>query len=188
MYCVLCTVYCVLCTVYCVLCTVYCVFLQRPVQKFHGRCFFLTAVKCLYIRKALFFHGRFFLFFTATTAVGRAFFFHFRDVRFTCMFCPKNFFSTSKTEITEIGGPNFTLLFSHTPFLVFLYHFTLAKIRKIRKKKIFFSGKFRPLRCVWGHRKMQKNAKIGCFEHLWLHHIHVSEQAYTIAENGSGRR
>ena len=84
-YCVLCTVYCVLCTVYCVLCTVYCVFLQRPVQKFHGRCFFLTAVKFLYIRKALFFHGRFFLFFTATTAVGRAFFFHFRDVRFTCM-------------------------------------------------------------------------------------------------------
>ena len=48
--------------------------------------FFLTAVKFLYIRKALFFHGRFFLFFTATTAVGRAFFFHFRDVRFTCMF------------------------------------------------------------------------------------------------------
>ena len=29
---------------------------------------------------------------------------------------------------------------------------------------------------------MQKNAKIGCFEHLWLHHIHVSVQAYAIGK------
>ena len=29
---------------------------------------------------------------------------------------------------------------------------------------------------------MQKNAKIGCFEHLWLHHIHVSVQGYTIGK------
>ena len=30
---------------------------------------------------------------------------------------------------------------------------------------------------------MQKNVKIGCFEHLWLHHIHVSVQAYTIGKS-----
>ena len=29
---------------------------------------------------------------------------------------------------------------------------------------------------------MQKNVKIGCFEHLWLHHIHVSVQAYAIGK------
>ena len=29
---------------------------------------------------------------------------------------------------------------------------------------------------------MKKNAKIGCFEHLWLHHIHVSVQGYTISK------
>ena len=55
-----------------------------------------------YIRKALFFHGRFFLFFTATTAVGRAFFFHFRDVRFTCM---KKKTKKKKPKKTTTGAP-----------------------------------------------------------------------------------
>ena len=79
-------------------------------KKFTAVVFFLTAVKFLYIKRALFFHGRFFLFFTATTAVGRAFFFHFRDVRFTCMLQSFKFFSnvTKKKKIPPCSPPSLT--------------------------------------------------------------------------------
>ena len=42
----------------------------------------------------------------------------------------------------------------------------LVKKSKNLKKKNFFSGKFRPLSWVFGHQKVQKNAKIGCFDDL----------------------
>ena len=75
------------------------------------------------------------------------------------------------------------LEFIPQPFSVPPVHFVwasaLSKNRKISKKKFFFSGKFRPLRWVFGHQKMQKNAKIGCFDHLWLHKTHFCVQAYT---------
>ena len=61
----------------------------------------------------------------------------------------------------------------------FVWASTLAKNRKIGKKKFFFPPKFRPLTWVFGHRKVQKNAKIGCFDHLWLHKTHFCVQAYT---------
>ena len=49
----------------------------------------------------------------------------------------------------------------------------LAKIRKISKNEDnIFSWKFRPLSWVFGNQKMQKNAKIGCFDHLGLRQIH----------------
>ena len=65
------------------------------------------------------------------------------------------------------------------PPVHFVWASALSKNRKISKKKFFFSGKFRPLRWVFGHQKMQKNAKIGCFDHLWLHKTHFCVQAYT---------
>ena len=42
----------------------------------------------------------------------------------------------------------------------------VKKSKNLKKKKFFFSGKFRPLSWVFGHQKVQKNAKIGCFDDL----------------------
>ena len=68
-------------------------------------------------------------------------------------------------------------LFVCTLYILYGHH--LSKKSKNLKKKIFFSGKIWPLGWVLGHRKMQKNAKFGCFDHLGFHQIHVFEQSYT---------
>ena len=60
---------------------------------------------------------------------------------------------------------------------------TLAKNRKISKKKFFFENFFREKFGLWvgswGTEKCKKNAKFGCFDHLGFHQIHVFEQSYT---------
>ena len=61
----------------------------------------------------------------------------------------------------------------------FVWASDLSKNRKKIEKKNFFFGKISTLRWVFGHQKMQKNAKIGCFDHLWLHKTHFCVQAYT---------
>ena len=68
------------------------------------------------------------------------------------------------------------------PFVFAIFFFLTRQFSG--EKKFFFRKIFGPLGWVWGHRKMPKNAKIGCFDHLWLHQIHVSEEAYTIPKSG----
>ena len=63
------------------------------------------------------------------------------------------------------------------PPVHFVWASALSKNRKISKKKIFFSGKFRPLSWVFGHQKVQKNAKIGCFDDLGVNHMHYAPYA-----------
>ena len=47
---------------------------------------------------------------------------------------------------------------------------SLEKISKTKKN--FFLGKFRPLSWVFGHKKVQKSAKIGCFDDLGVNQMH----------------
>ena len=63
------------------------------------------------------------------------------------------------------------------PPVHFVWASALSKNRKISKKKNFFSGKFRPLSWVFGHQKVQKNAKIGCFDDLGVNHMHYAPYA-----------
>ena len=53
----------------------------------------------------------------------------------------------------------------------------VKKSKNLKKKNFFFSGKFRPLSRVFGHQKVQKNAKIGCFDDLGVNHMHYAPYA-----------
>ena len=96
-------------------------------------------------------------------------------------FSPRSFFFF----FFFFGGCSNFPFFPFLPFFPLSLPFFFFLTRQFSGEKNFFFRKiFGPLGWVWGHRKMPKNAKIGCFDHLWLHQIHVSEEAYTIPKSG----
>ena len=79
---------------------------------------------------------------------------------------PKSQKSQKKQELGCFEHLEFIPRPFSAPPVHFVWASALSKNRKISKKKFFFSGKFRPLSWVFGHQKVQKNAKIGCFDDL----------------------
>ena len=54
----------------------------------------------------------------------------------------------------------------------------VEKIENSQKKNFFFEKISTPDLGFWAPKNAKKNAKIGCFDHLWLHKTHFCVQAY----------